>query len=88
MLHARCLLRQVSPVIYVSEDVPDERARIVVQGQSRDDGSTATLIIIHEENRSWTIHGLGVAGVALGKTDMVAVAEAILARARQGMRDE
>lgn len=69
-------------VIHVSEDVPGERARIVVQGNSSDDRSTATLVIIHEENGSWTIHGLGVAGVSLGKADMVAVAQAILARYR------
>jgi hypothetical protein len=39
-------------------------------------------VIIHEENGSWTIHGLGVTGVGVGKVDMVAVAQAILARYR------
>jgi hypothetical protein len=68
--------------VWVSERVPDERARIVVQGQCSDDGSTATLVIIHEENGTWSIHGLGVAGVRLNKTDMTAVAEAILGRVR------
>ncbi|MGH3825277.1 MAG: hypothetical protein ACRDRA_20925 [Pseudonocardiaceae bacterium] len=68
--------------IHVSEHVPGERARIVVQGQGGDDGGTATLVIIHEENGSWSIHGLGVAGVRLSKMDMIAVAEAILGRVR------
>ena len=69
-------------VIHVSERVPGERARIVVQGRCSEDGSTATMVIIHEENGSWSIHGLGVAGVGVSKADMVAVAQAILARAR------
>lgn len=68
--------------IRVSERVPGERARIVVQGQRSDDGSTATLVIIHEENGTWSIHGLGVAGVRLSKTNMIAVADAILGRVR------
>lgn len=66
--------------IRVSERVPGERARIVVQGQCSDDGSTATLVIIQEENGSWSIHGLGVTGVMLSKADMTAVAESILGR--------
>ena len=69
-------------VIHVSERVPGERARIVVQGRCSEDGSTATLVIIHEENGTWSIHGLGVAGVRLNKTDMNAVAETILGRVR------
>ena len=69
-------------MIHLSERVPGERARIVVQGRCSDDGSTATMVIIHEENGSWSIHGLGVAGVGVSKADMVAVAQAILARAR------
>jgi hypothetical protein len=69
-------------VIQVSDRVPGERARFVVQGQRNDDHSSATLVIIQEENGSWTIHGLGAPGVTLSKTDMVALAESILARAR------
>ena len=68
--------------IHVSEHVPGERARIVVQGQRSDDGDTATLVIIHEDNGSWSIHGLGVAGVTLNKANMIAVAESILERIR------
>jgi hypothetical protein len=69
-------------VIHVSERVPGEQARIVVQAERSDDHSTATLVIIHEENGSWSIHGLGVSGVRLSKTDMTAVAESILGRVR------
>jgi hypothetical protein len=68
--------------IRVSERIPGERARIVVQGQRSDDHSTATLVIIHEEDGTWSIHGLGVSGVRLSKTDMTAVAESILGRIR------
>jgi hypothetical protein len=50
----------------------------VAQGQRSDDHSTATLVIIYQENGSWSIHGLGVSGVRLSKTDMTAVAESIL----------
>jgi hypothetical protein len=57
-----------------------ERARIVVQAQRSDDGDTATLVIIHEDNGSWSVHGLGVTGVTLSKADMIAVAGSILGR--------
>jgi hypothetical protein len=68
--------------IRVSERVPGERARIVVQGRRSDDGSTATMVIIHEENGSWSVHGLGVAGVGVSKAEMLAVAQAVLERYR------
>jgi hypothetical protein len=61
---------------------PGERARLVAQGQRSDDGSNTTLVIIHEENGSWSIHGLGAPGVTLNQTDLVALAESILARSR------
>lgn len=73
---------RAAPVITVSDHVPGERARFVAQGQRHDDHSSATLVIIHEENGSWTIHGLGAPGVTLSKTDMIALAESILARVR------
>jgi hypothetical protein len=69
-------------VIHVSERVSGERARLVAQGHRSDDHSTATLLIIHENNESWTIHGLGAPGVTLSKADMIAVAESILKRVR------
>jgi hypothetical protein len=65
-------------VIHVRERVPGERARLVAQGYRSDDHSTATLLIIHENNGSWAIHGLGAPGVTLSKTDRIAVAEPIL----------
>jgi hypothetical protein len=69
-------------------DVPEtlhshrERGRIQVQGQSTDDNSVHTLLIIHEANGSWTIHGLGAPGVRVPGAKMVALAESILKRAR------
>jgi hypothetical protein len=72
----------VDPVIKVTDRVPGERARLVAQGQHSDDRTSTTLVIIHEENGSWSIHGLGAPGVILSQTDMVALAESILARVR------
>jgi hypothetical protein len=69
-------------VIEVSDRVPTERARVVVKGHRTDDDSTCTLIVIHEHNGTWTIHGLGNPGVRLSAADMVALAEAILERVR------
>ncbi len=79
---ARGLLCPVDSVIQMSERVPGERARIVVQGRCSGTGGTATVVIIHEENGTWSIHGLGVAGVVLTKADMIATAESMVARAR------
>jgi hypothetical protein len=69
-------------MIHVSDRVPGERARLVAQGHRSDDGSTTTLVIIHEENGSWSIYGLGAPGVVLSKADMIALVEGILACAR------
>jgi hypothetical protein len=59
-----------------------ERGRVTAQGQSTDDGNKCTLLVIHEAGGSWTIHGLGAPGVRLSKTEMVALCEKILRRAR------
>jgi hypothetical protein len=40
------------------------------------------MVIIHEENGSWSVHGLGVAGVGVSKAEMLAVAQAVLERYR------
>lgn len=69
-------------MIQVSDRVPGEGARLIAQGHRSDDRSTATLLIIYEEDGSWSIHGLGAPGVRLSKSDMIALAESILARAR------
>lgn len=69
-------------MIEVSDRVPGERARLVVQGRCTDDNSTCTVVVIHEDSGTWAIHGLGNPGVRLPITDMVALAEAILARVR------
>lgn len=50
-------------------------------GRSTDDGSGTTLLLVHEINGSWKIHGLG-AGVTLPAGEMTALATAILKRSR------
>ncbi|MCA1709723.1 MAG: hypothetical protein LC808_43185 [Actinobacteria bacterium] len=59
-----------------------ERGRLQASGRRTDDGSTCTLLVIQETNGAWTFHGLGAVGVTLSKADTVALAEAILERAR------
>ena len=73
-------------------DIPDipkslhsqhERGRLHAQGHRTDDpDSRCTLLVIHEADGSWAIHGLGAPGVRLTKAEMVALAESILATAR------
>jgi hypothetical protein len=59
-----------------------ERGRLHAQGRRTDDNSCCTLLVIHEANSSWAIHGLGAPGVRLSKAEMIALAEKILGRAR------
>ncbi len=69
-------------------DVPEtlhsqrECDRLHAQGRRTDDRSHCTLLVIHEADGSWAIHGLGAPGVRLPKDEMIALAEAILAGAR------
>ena len=58
-----------------------ERGRLTTRGRSTDDGSWTTLLVVHELDGAWTIHGLGAPGVTLSPADMVALAESILERA-------
>ena len=67
-------------MIEISDRVPGERARVVVQGRSTEDGSHCTVIVIHEQDGTWAIHGLGNPGVRLPTADMAALAGAILER--------
>jgi hypothetical protein len=68
-------------------DVPEtlhsqsERGRLHVQGRRAEDNSCCTLLVIHEADGSWAIHGLGAPGVRLPKAEMIALAEKILVRA-------
>lgn len=70
-------------------DVPDiehqqrKRGRLTTRGRSTDDGgSMTTLLMVHELDGAWTLHGLGAPGVQLAQADMIALAEQILERAR------
>lgn len=69
-------------VIEVSDRVPGERARVVVIGRNNETGNQCTVIVIHEEDGTWAIHGLGNQGVRIPSTDMRALADAILTRVR------
>jgi hypothetical protein len=69
-------------VIQVSERVPGERVRLVVSGRRTDDGSQCTLIVMHEQDGTWAIHGLGNQGVRVSPADMVTLGEAIVERGR------
>jgi hypothetical protein len=68
------------PVIQVCERVPGERPRMVVQGRRTEDNSQCTVIVIHEQNGTWTIHGLGNQGIRLPPADMSTLAKEILSR--------
>ncbi|MGH3807908.1 MAG: hypothetical protein ACRDRU_15045 [Pseudonocardiaceae bacterium] len=59
-----------------------ERGRVHAQGHRTDDRSYCTLLVIHQADGSWAIHGLGAPGIRLPKAEMIALAEKILARAR------
>jgi hypothetical protein len=69
-------------------DVPEmehqqrERGRLTTRGRTTDDGSWTTLLLVHELDGAWTIHGLGAPGVKLSQADMVTLVEQILERAR------
>jgi len=59
-----------------------ERGRLQAEGHRTDDDSLCTLLVIHETDGRWTIHGLGAPGVRLTRDKIVALAESILKRAR------
>ncbi len=59
-----------------------ERGRLQAFGRRTDSGERCTLLVIHELDGGWTLHGLGAPGVKLSKADTIALAESILVRAR------
>lgn len=60
-----------------------EPGRIQAQVQPINDNSDHTpLIVTHETDGSWTIHGLGAPRLTLPADKMIALAESILGRAR------
>lgn len=69
-------------------DVPErqhqraERGRVAFKGRSTDDGSQCTLLVVNEDDGSWTFHGLGAPGVTLSKADTISLAQSMLGRAR------
>jgi hypothetical protein len=63
-------------------DVPGEWGRLQAPGHRTDDNTHHTLVITHEIDGSWVIHGLGDSGVRLTRDVMTTVAESILRRVR------
>ena len=59
-----------------------ERGRVTAIGRRTDSGERCTLLVVNETDGAWSFHGLGAPGVKLSQTDTVALAEAILERAR------
>ncbi|MGH3914667.1 MAG: hypothetical protein ACRDTC_14865 [Pseudonocardiaceae bacterium] len=62
-----------------------ERSRLVVEGTRTDDGDQCTLVVVHEVGGDWLLypHGWDKFGVRLAKLDALAVAQAVLAGARE-----
>lgn len=54
-----------------------EAGRMAVQGRRTDDDSDSTLVVVHENDGSWTFHGLGAPGVRLTRSDAVEIAQGI-----------
>jgi hypothetical protein len=59
-----------------------ERGRVTALGCRTDSSERCTLLVVNEIDGAWSFHGLGAPGVKLSQTDTVALAEAILERAR------
>jgi hypothetical protein len=51
---------------------------MVAQGRNTEDNRKSSLLVVHENDGSWTFHGLGVAGVRVTKSDTVDLAQGIL----------
>ncbi len=66
-------------MIGFSEDRPLWRVLSrVAQGRNTEDNRTSTLLVVHENDGSWTFHGLGVPGVKISESDAVDLAQGIL----------
>ncbi len=57
-----------------------EHGRMTADGKRTDDGTTCTLLVVHEVGGSWVMypHGWGKFGVRLPKAEAVRVARALL----------
>ncbi len=55
---------------------------MVAQGRNTDDNRVSTLLVVYENDGSWTFHGLGVPGVKISESDAVDLAQGILKVAR------
>lgn len=55
-----------------------ERSRMTTHGRRTNDNTDRTLLVIHEGDGSWSIHGLGAPGIRLTRDRMVVLVETIL----------
>lgn len=55
-----------------------ERGRMVAPGRRSDDDSMCTLVVVYENDGSWSFHGLGAPGVKVSGSDAAALAQGIL----------
>ncbi len=57
-----------------------ERGRMTTMGRRTDGGGGCLLLVVHEADGSWTIHGLGEVGIRLTPERMAVLAGEILVR--------
>lgn len=55
-----------------------ERGRMVAPGHRSDDGTMCTLLVVYENDGTWSFHGLGAPGVKVSGSDATALAQGIL----------
>lgn len=50
---------------------------MAIPGRRTNDGSVSTLVVVHENDGSWTFHGLGAPRVRVCKSDAGQIAQGI-----------
>ena len=68
-----------SRIVWTNDESGEDGAITTVTLEEKGD---KTLLVIHEADGSWAIHGLGAPGVRLPEAEMIALAEKILGRAK------
>lgn len=61
-----------------------ELGRLQASGKRTDDSSLCTLLVVHNPDRSWTVHGLGAPGITLRETEVVRLCGLMLRRVAEG----
>jgi len=60
------------------DDLVTVATRMVAPGRRSDDDSMCTLVVVYENDDSWSFHGLGAPGVKVSGSDATALAQGIL----------